>query len=121
MDVYICSPLKNAELNQSIAKNLKSQGISVYLPEWHTDQNSGPDEIFRSNIEAIKKAKVIIAILKDYGKDFGFELGFTYGLKKNIIGYAEDQSYNNDFMIRGALDIIVSSIDQLIIHVMSQL
>lgn len=117
MDVYICSPLKNAELNQSIAKNLKSHGISVYLPERHTNQTAGPDEIFRSNIEAIKKARIIIAVLKNYGRDFGFEIGFTYGLKKKIIGYAEDESYNDDFMIRGALDTIVSTIDLVVAHI----
>ena len=117
MDVYICSPLKNAELNQSIAKNLESQGISVFLPEYDTDQTTGPDEIFRSNVEAINNSKIIVAVLKDYGRDFGFELGYTFGMKKKIIGYAEDESYNDDFMIRGALDTIFSTIDRVVTHI----
>lgn len=112
--IYICSPLRLSKLNKTIAEYLKSHGISVYLPEIHTNQSASPDKIFQSNVEAIRNTKIVVAVLKDYGRDFGFEIGYAYGLGKKIIGYAEDERYEADTMIRGALDIVVPTIDSLV-------
>lgn len=115
--VYICSPLRQFELNRTIAEYLKSHGISVYLPEIHTNQSGSPGKIFQSNVEAIRSTTIVVAVLKDYGKDFGFEIGYAYGLGKKIIGYAEDDHYEADTMIRGALDIVVQTIDLLVARI----
>ncbi|MFX0203294.1 MAG: nucleoside 2-deoxyribosyltransferase [Candidatus Hodarchaeota archaeon] len=117
MSVYICSPIKLSELNKSITKALQSHKISVYLPEFHTNQNASPDRIFKSNVEAIRNTTIVVAVLKDYGRDFGFEIGYAYGLGKKIIGYAEDDCYEADTMIRGAIDIVAPTIDLLIARI----
>ena len=44
-----------------------------------TPQDRPFAEIFKQNVELIKKADVFVAVLKNYGKDLTAEVGMAYG------------------------------------------
>jgi len=113
MRVFISSSLKNKELNKKIAEVLEEHGFEVYLPQRDTPQSNDIETVFRANVEGIKKADVVVAVLINYGRDLGFEVGFAYGLGKPIIGLINDESYKEDKMIAGALTDTTKGLDEL--------
>jgi nucleoside 2-deoxyribosyltransferase len=113
MRVFISSSLKNRQLNKRISEVLEEHGFEVYLPQRDTPQSNDIETVFRANIEGIKKADVVVAILINYGRDLGFEVGSAYVLGKPIIGLINDESYKEDKMIAGALNDVVKDLNEL--------
>ena len=103
MKVYIASPFFNEEeiLRVEKLKNLLNHfELEYFSPKdesnlkFKGDSASG-EEVFKINIEEIKKCDAVIAITN--GKDTGtlFEAGLAYGLGKNIVYlYDGGESFN---------------------------
>ena len=110
--IYICSRLKNRSLNQRITNFLESSGFKVHLPGRDTPQHNR-DVIFTGNLIAIQKCDTFLAILKGGGLDFAFEVGYAFGLGKPILGFTEDDSYEDSLMLAGALSKTFKSFNEL--------
>ncbi|MHA2298770.1 MAG: nucleoside 2-deoxyribosyltransferase [Candidatus Hodarchaeales archaeon] len=113
-DVYICSSLRNRDLNVDICHYLEQHLFSVYSPGRDTLQSVSSFNLFTANCQAIINARVVVAVLDYFGKDFGFEIGFTHGLGKPIIGYATGKVEDSSLMILQAIPTVVESLDELV-------
>ena len=86
------------------------EGFNVLCAATHSPQDRTPKEIFETNVELIRKSDVLVAVLKDYGKDLTWEVGFAYGMKMPTIGI----DYNvqeSDVMTYYSLDKIIKPED----------
>ncbi|RLF73179.1 hypothetical protein DRN48_04630 [Thermococci archaeon] len=106
-------------LTKRITEALEEHGFEVYLPQRDTPQSNDIETVFRANVEGIKRADVVVAVIINYGRDFGFEVGFVYGLGKPIIGLINDESYKGDKMIAGALTDTAKGLDELFYKIKS--
>lgn len=77
--VFLCTPHKLGELNFQLIERIKKLGFNVLCAATHTPQDLDFEQIFRMNVDLIKKADIFIAVLKDYGKDLTAEVGMAYG------------------------------------------
>jgi len=111
--VYISSSLRNTELNREVAEVLERAGYRVYLPQRDAPVTDTSAEVFTSNIKALRRADVIVAILVNYGRDLAFELGFAYALGKPIIALAEANEYLRDEMVANSLTKVVKTLEEL--------
>jgi nucleoside 2-deoxyribosyltransferase len=81
--------------------------------------------VFRADIEAIRRASIIVAVLDGRTIDEGvaFELGFAHALSKRCIGLQSDVRrllpFGNNPMIDGALEATLPSVDALLSHLRS--
>lgn len=112
--IFISSSLRNKELNAKIAELLEERGFKVYFPQRDTPQCNDAETIFNANVNGIKEADIVIAVLVNYGRDLGFEVGFAYGLNKPIIALVSDENYREDKMITGALTDTANDLDELL-------
>ena len=69
--------------------------------------------MFASNIQALRRADVVVAILVNYGRDLAFELGFAHALGKPIIALAETSEYLRDEMIANSIIKVVKTLEEL--------
>jgi nucleoside 2-deoxyribosyltransferase len=133
LSVYLAGPLFNEaerSYNEMITEKLE-RWIDVYLPQRDgglisdmIENGTNPDEaavrVFRYDMEAIRKATILIAILDGRTIDEGvaFELGIAYSHSKKCIGLQTDSRrlapWGNNPMITGALEIIFHSVGGLI-------
>jgi len=112
-DIYICSSLRNHELNTGLCQFLESEQFTVYNPGRDTPQDSSQQAIFETNCNAINNSKIILAVLDYFGKDFGFEIGYARATGKIIVGYLTGELSDNSTMILQAIPDIVSSYQEL--------
>jgi len=73
-----------------------------------------PEEAFTNCIEHMNEADIIVADINIYGKDTAWEIGYCFGLNKKIIGYAKNEAYKRDFMVRGALTYITKDEEEIV-------
>jgi len=111
--VYVSSSLRNKELNREVADVLEHSGYSVYLPQRDAPATGSSADVFASNIEALRRADVVVAVLVNYGRDLAFELGFAHALGKPIIALAETSEYLRDEMIANSIIKVVKTLEEL--------
>ncbi len=131
--VYLASPLfSEAErtFNERLTEALE-QAVEVYLPQRDGGLMSEmvkagvPSDIaacrvFRRDMDAIRQADYLIAILDGRAIDEGvaFELGIAFSHGKRCVGLQTDSrrlaSWGNNPMITGALETVFHSPDDLI-------
>ena len=111
--VYVSSSLRNKELNREVADVLEHSGYSVYLPQRDAPATGSSADVFASNIEALRRADVVVAVLVNYGRDLAFELGFAHALGKPIIALAETSEYLRDEMIANSITKVVKTLGEL--------
>lgn len=84
--VFLCTPHKLGDLNHELINRIKNLGFEVLSAVTHSPQDVPYEEMFKTNVELIKKADIFIAVLKDYGKDLTAEVGMAYAWNKPSIG-----------------------------------
>lgn len=92
---YIAGPLfteSERYFLEKIDKICQKMGIETFLPHRDVDQSLSPEKIFEQDLENIRKADMLIAVLEGPDVDSGtsFELGVGYQLGKYIIGIRTD-------------------------------
>lgn len=96
--IYLCTPHKLGQLNFELIDRIKNLGFEVLCAATHTDQQMSFEKIFERNIELIQKADILVAVLKDYGKDLTAEVGMAYAWGKQLIGI-DYNALNTDVMM----------------------
>lgn len=104
--VFLCTPHKLGELNFSLIERIKSQGFEVLCAVTHSPQDAPKDEMFKTNVDLIKRSDVFVAVLKDYGKDLTAEVGMAYAWKMPTLGI-DYEAKDSDVMCYYALDEII--------------
>jgi len=95
MKIYMAGALfstAECEFNTKLANQLRLSGHEVFLPQEHEQRSDRPDLIFKSDVDGIDWAQVIVACLDGPDPDSGtcWELGYGYGTKKPCIVYRTD-------------------------------
>jgi nucleoside 2-deoxyribosyltransferase len=130
--IFVTGPLFN-ESEREYAERLRSLLIpvfDVYLPqreggllpdivESGISAQSAKAEIFLSNVQALSRCDVFLAILNGRTIEEGtaFELGIAWTLRKPCWGLKDDfrqrSKFSDNPMIEGALNGILSGLDQV--------
>ncbi|MBI3466922.1 MAG: DinB family protein [Planctomycetes bacterium] len=104
--VFLCTPLKLAELNQQLIERIKRIGFKVLCAMTDSPSDVSPDEMFRTNVGLIRRADFFVAVLKDYGKDLAAEVGMAYAWNMPTIGI-DFNANEADVMCYHALDRVI--------------
>lgn len=124
MKIYIAAPFFDSnQLSdlEVIKVTCKKVGLEFYSPK---DESLCPpnadlnkqQEVFISNIEAIKECDLIISNTRD--KDCGtlFETGFAYAYKKPIIYFCQSLKSNFNLMLSRSAIAVATNQQQLETH-----
>jgi len=131
--IYLAGPLFNdAErtFNVALASQLE-QCAEVYLPQRDgglmsdmlrsgVSSDVAASRVFRGDMEAIRQADYLVAILDGRAIDEGvaFELGIAFAYGKRCVGLQTDSrrlaSWGNNPMITGALETVFDDVDGLL-------
>jgi len=99
LNVFLAAPLFNEserDFNKRLASRLRMSGFNVWMAQEAPFITHGsPEEknrIFESDLEALRKSGVIVAVLdgKDVDSGSAFEIGYAYACSKPIIGLKTD-------------------------------
>lgn len=104
--IYLCTPRKLGDLNREFIERIERLGFRVLCAVTHTPQDMPPEQIFKRNVELIRKSDIFVAVLKDYGKDLTAETGMAYAWGKPTIGI-DFNAREKDIMRYHALDRII--------------
>jgi nucleoside 2-deoxyribosyltransferase len=104
--VFLCTPHKLGTLNYELIERIKALDFNVLCAVTHSPQEVPFAQMFKTNIELIKRANIFVAVLKDYGKDLTAEVGMAYAWGKPSIGINYTAN-KNDVMCFYALDYII--------------
>ncbi|MFA6098675.1 MAG: hypothetical protein WCV50_02780 [Patescibacteria group bacterium] len=104
--VFLCTPHKLGQLNFELIDRISKIGFEVLCAATHSPQDVPYDQMFKTNVELIKQSDILVAVLKDYGKDLTAEVGMVYAWKKPSIGI-DFNADKNDVMSYYALDKII--------------
>jgi len=102
----LCAPRKLGDLNRELIERINRLGFDVLCAATHTPQDMPPEQIFRKNVELIKKSDIFVAALKDYGKDLAAETGMAYAWEKPTIGI-DFNAQPQDIMVYYAFDKVI--------------
>ena len=105
--IFLCTPHKLGDLNHELIEKIKKMGFNVLCAATHSPQDIPFDQMFKTNVELIKKSDIFVAVLKDYGKDLTAEVGMAYAWKKPTIGI-DFNAKKEDVMCYYAFDKIIS-------------
>lgn len=140
MRVYLAGPLfSEAEqtFNLQLAAELE-KSVDVYLPQRDgglmsdmmaagISSDVAALRVFRRDMDAIRQANCLIAILDGRAVDEGvaFELGIAFSHVKRCVGLQTDSrrlaAWGNNPMITGALENVFESVDDLVAWVKMEL
>ena len=129
--VYIAGPLFNQHERQyleDIAKHLESNGLECFLPhrdlkgveesELTTTEMSQEtkDKIFSIDLNALKSADIIVALITGWDIDSGTsaEIGYTYARNKPIIAVDASERRFRNLFVEGMIYKKVHNIGQII-------
>lgn len=87
MRVFISSTLRNdwnREYNVQLCERLQSRGIECFLPQREADTSS-TQQIFVSNIVAIREATAVLSLVLNESPSLGVEAGYAYGINKTLV------------------------------------
>lgn len=121
--IYVASPLSSEgerDFNLKLEHFLSEQGFSTYLPQRDgglmsqmlrqgQDENTVRRTLFEADVNAIKSADIVLAVLDGRSIDDGVcvELGIGYALGRDCVGFKTDSrsSFNgrDNLMVEGAL------------------
>jgi len=99
LNVFLAAPLFNKserDFNKRLASRLRLSGFNVWMAQEAPFITHGsPEEkkrIFESDLEALRKSDVVVAVLDGRDVDSGsaFEIGYAYAFSKPIIGLKTD-------------------------------
>lgn len=97
MLAYIAGPLfneKEREFLEDINAVCRAIGISTYLPSQDGGllNQDNDDEVFKTDIDALNKADIVVASLNGVDVDSGtaFELGYAFAQGKKLFGLHTD-------------------------------
>jgi nucleoside 2-deoxyribosyltransferase len=95
MKIYMAGPLfstAECNFNRDLADALRRHGHAIFLPQEHEQRADRPDMIFKSNVEGIDWAQMVLANLDGPDPDSGtcWELGYGYSGGKAIMVYRTD-------------------------------
>ncbi len=136
LQIYFAAPLfsqAEQEFNLQVTESLE-KFASVYLPQRDgglmsdminkgVQYNVAANHVFQLDINAIRQADCVIAVLDGRTIDEGvsFELGVAFSHNKLCIGLQTDSRrlavWGNNPMITGALKIVCTTLDDLIENV----
>jgi nucleoside 2-deoxyribosyltransferase len=108
--VFLCTPHKLGDLNHELIARIKAVGFEVLCAVTHSPQDAAKSDMFKTNVDLIDRSDVLVAILKDYGKDLTWEVGYAYGKKMPTIG-VDYNALDTDVMTYFSLDKIVKPED----------
>jgi nucleoside 2-deoxyribosyltransferase len=109
MLIYLASPHRNQEINYALYIFLLKCGYDCFLPEKDTPQNADKLTV-DSNIQAIRKADIVLAVGKNIGNDTAWEVGFSKGLEKPVILLCQESDRHN----LGRHLMTIFSVDQIV-------
>ena len=129
--VYIAGPLFNIHEKkylEEIAEILESNGYDCFLP--HRDQvveleerrsvdhmsQKTKDTIFQTDLEALEKADVTVALITGQDIDSGTccEIGYTYAMKKPVLAIDADERRYRNLFVEGMLTVTINDTHQLL-------
>ncbi len=90
MRVYVAAPLfgrAERDFNESIEKELKKEGLNVFLPQDRCNQN-----VFECCIENLEKSDAVLAVFDGAQVDDGtaFECGYAFAKEIPVVGLRTD-------------------------------
>ena len=95
MHIYIASSFKNHIINLQIAKALRKEGFSCFLPqdqaynqpeaEYQETYNNLTSIVYQNNVKAIDEADFVLAIAHLIGTDTTWECGYAVAKGKPVI------------------------------------
>jgi nucleoside 2-deoxyribosyltransferase len=83
-------------LNTEIKEIIEEEGFTCILPQniLPPGTNADPKEVFRRNVEFVKKCDIVLSVLDAPGEGVIFELGVAHALNKPVIAFRSNrQSY----------------------------
>jgi len=104
--VFLCTPHKLGDLNHELITRIKNAGFEVLCAATHSPQDRSLKDIFETNVGLINKSDILVAVLKDYGKDLTWEVGYAYGKKMPTLGI-DYSALEMDVMTYYSLDKII--------------
>jgi len=129
--VYIAGPLFNIHEKkylEEIAEILESNGYDCFLP--HRDQvveleerrsvdhmsQKTKDTIFQTDLEALEKADITVALITGQDIDSGTccEIGYTYAMKKPVLAIDADERRYRNLFVEGMLTVTINDTHQLL-------
>ena len=129
--VYIAGPLFNIHEKrylEEIAEILESNGYNCFLP--HRDQvveleerrstdhmsQETKDTIFQTDLDALKKADITVALITGQDIDSGTssEIGYTYAMKKPVLAIDADERRYRNLFVEGMLTVKINDTSQLL-------
>jgi hypothetical protein len=105
--VFLCTPHKLGELNHEYIDRIKKLGFEVLCAATHSPQDVPFNEMFKTNVDLIKRADIFVAILKDYGKDLTAEVGMAFAWNMPKIGI-DYNANKKDVMSYYAFDKVIN-------------
>ena len=99
MRLFLAAPLfsdAERDFNLRVATELRKKGFEVWLAQEHKfvehDSMEGKRAIFEEDLEALKRADLILAVLDGVDVDTGvaFEMGYAHALGKHIFALKTD-------------------------------
>lgn len=99
LKIFLNSPLSHMAaqiLNTKIKEIIEEEGFTCILPQdiLPLGPNTDPKEVFRQNVEFLKKCDIVLSVLDAPGEGVIFELGVAHALKKPIIAFRSNgQNY----------------------------
>ncbi|HUD10047.1 MAG TPA: nucleoside 2-deoxyribosyltransferase [Candidatus Saccharimonadales bacterium] len=90
--IYIDSTIHhdwNRNFNPKLCQALEDLGISCYLPQRDTNQQSARQSIFDQNHKAMAEADTILAVAENESPNWGVEIGYAKPFKKRVIILAQ--------------------------------
>jgi nucleoside 2-deoxyribosyltransferase len=95
MHIYLAGPLfslAERQFNAQLTKLLREMGHEVWLPQEHERPDKSARKIFSDDVEAIRKAKAVVANMDGPDPDSGtsWECGYAYGTAKPLLVFRTD-------------------------------
>lgn len=99
--IYLAGPLftvAEQNFNAALARVLESHGFEVWLPQEHEPRRKTAKAIFRTDVEALNWADVVIACMDGPDPDSGtaWECGYAFAKGKPIVCYRTDFRISGD-------------------------
>lgn len=98
---------KSRKLYEEIGRKLEEGVHEAYIPHLHTDPELDPDaspkEVYRMDMDAIKDADMVVAILDQPSLGVGAEVAEALCRGKEVVGFASTSAKVSRY-IRGLLE-----------------
>jgi len=120
--VYLAGPfftMSQRWLINEFLHVLEDIGFKVFSP-FHDVGIGEPDEVVEPDLEGLKDADIIIAVLDGLDSGTLFEVGYAISMKKKVVGFCQNEPKESLTMILGSgvfvYDDFLTTIYQLVWH-----